>query len=345
MQEIMLFEGTQVEVLEINSIIYFNPYHVAKCLGLTDSAVRKSIAKMTKNQVAMLKNPDVNNFHIRKLNNRGELFLTESGVYKLAFKSNKPNAEAFTNWVADEVLPTIRRTGKYEYIQQNPSPSDHPLIEQSIVSLQESYNNIQESYNNTTSLLMEHGYRLQAHDKSIIDLQYIKSTLKQDQVNPDKFQRVCNEVDKLIIKYYDLEWTHARDKKVSEMFASDDIVISRVGKALMKSTEDYKTWVKKSMVEISCKRHVNTMCVYREFYNILDTNEKTKEESRRWREAIKNDDCITYKTINKLSKRPIRVKIINDIFDAICYCGETDSYQLKDMFTTLLVEKLVEVNC
>ena len=51
--------------------------------------------------------------NIRKLNNAGENFLTESGVYKLVFRSNKPNAEAFTDWVTDEVLPTIRKTGGY----------------------------------------------------------------------------------------------------------------------------------------------------------------------------------------------------------------------------------------
>lgn len=39
--------------------------------------------------------------------------LTEAGVYKLAFRSNKPEAERFTDWLASEVIPAIRRTGKY----------------------------------------------------------------------------------------------------------------------------------------------------------------------------------------------------------------------------------------
>ncbi len=51
--------------------------------------------------------------HFRKLNNAGENFLTESGVYKLIFKSRKPEAERFSNWVTDEVLPTIRKHGAY----------------------------------------------------------------------------------------------------------------------------------------------------------------------------------------------------------------------------------------
>ena len=41
-------------------------------------------------------------------------FISEPAVYKLAFRSNKPEADAFTNWIASEVVPAIRKTGKYE---------------------------------------------------------------------------------------------------------------------------------------------------------------------------------------------------------------------------------------
>jgi prophage antirepressor-like protein len=40
--------------------------------------------------------------------------ISEPAVYKLAFRSHKPEAEAFTEWVAAEVLPQIRKTGRYE---------------------------------------------------------------------------------------------------------------------------------------------------------------------------------------------------------------------------------------
>ena len=51
------------------------------------------------------------------MNNAGENFLTESGVYKLIFKSRKKEAELFQDWVTDEVLPTIRKTGGYGIVQ------------------------------------------------------------------------------------------------------------------------------------------------------------------------------------------------------------------------------------
>lgn len=41
------------------------------------------------------------------------LTLSEPGLFKLIFRSNKPNAKAFTHWVTHEVLPALRRTGSY----------------------------------------------------------------------------------------------------------------------------------------------------------------------------------------------------------------------------------------
>jgi prophage antirepressor-like protein len=40
--------------------------------------------------------------------------IDESGLYRLILRSRMPNAEKFTDWVTEEVLPTIRKTGKFE---------------------------------------------------------------------------------------------------------------------------------------------------------------------------------------------------------------------------------------
>lgn len=40
-------------------------------------------------------------------------FVTEGDVYRLTFGSKLPSAEKFTDWVADEILPTIRKHGAY----------------------------------------------------------------------------------------------------------------------------------------------------------------------------------------------------------------------------------------
>lgn len=40
--------------------------------------------------------------------------INESGLYALVLRSRKPEARKFAKWVTSEVLPTIRKTGRYE---------------------------------------------------------------------------------------------------------------------------------------------------------------------------------------------------------------------------------------
>lgn len=138
MQNLMIFEGHNVEVFELNGQVLFNPYHVGTCLELGDSAVRMAIAKMNEKQVVKIKNSDVSKVDFRKLNNAGENFLTESGVYKLVFKSHKPNAEVFTDWIVDEVLPTLRKTGSYEMPKQDKSKKEKlPSVNMMVKNIKE----------------------------------------------------------------------------------------------------------------------------------------------------------------------------------------------------------------
>ena len=39
--------------------------------------------------------------------------ISESGLYKVILRSDKPEAKKFTRWVTHEVLPSIRQTGGY----------------------------------------------------------------------------------------------------------------------------------------------------------------------------------------------------------------------------------------
>lgn len=41
------------------------------------------------------------------------LFVNEGNLYRAIFQSHKPEAERFTDWVTEEVLPSIRKTGGY----------------------------------------------------------------------------------------------------------------------------------------------------------------------------------------------------------------------------------------
>jgi prophage antirepressor-like protein len=45
---------------------------------------------------------------------RDSWLINESGLYMLLMRSNKPEARAFQRWVTKEVLPSLRKTGRYE---------------------------------------------------------------------------------------------------------------------------------------------------------------------------------------------------------------------------------------
>ena len=51
-------------------------------------------------------------------------FIPESDLYRLVFSSKLPNAERFTDWVTEEVLPSIRRNGGYIAGQEQMSPEE-----------------------------------------------------------------------------------------------------------------------------------------------------------------------------------------------------------------------------
>lgn len=53
---------------------------------------------------------------------RATWLLLEADVYQMLLRSHSPTSEPFRKWVTEEVLPTIRKTGKY-----NAEESTNPM--------------------------------------------------------------------------------------------------------------------------------------------------------------------------------------------------------------------------
>ena len=49
------------------------------------------------------------------------LFINEGNLYRVIFQSRKPEAERFTDWVTEEVLPSLRKTGQYQMKPMSPA--------------------------------------------------------------------------------------------------------------------------------------------------------------------------------------------------------------------------------
>ena len=54
-------------------------------------------------------------------------FINEPGLYRLIFKSRRPEAEKLKTWVFNEVLPALRRYGRYPASFEGPTPAQIPL--------------------------------------------------------------------------------------------------------------------------------------------------------------------------------------------------------------------------
>jgi len=59
------------------------------------------------------------------------IFINEPALYKMIFRSNKPKAEEFANWVCAEVLPQIRKHGFFGQV----NPKDYIAIIKQIADL------------------------------------------------------------------------------------------------------------------------------------------------------------------------------------------------------------------
>lgn len=90
-------------------VIDGEPWFVAKdvCDALTLENSRKATASLEDDEKGV--SPVVTPSGTQQMTT-----INESGLYNLIFQSRKPEAKKFRKWVTSEVLPSIRKTGKYE---------------------------------------------------------------------------------------------------------------------------------------------------------------------------------------------------------------------------------------
>lgn len=108
MNSIQLFQKEnigQIRTQLINGEIYLCLKDVCKILGIKQAT--RVASRLNQDGVII----------IHLIDSLGRLqkayFINESNLYKVIFQSRKPEAEAFTEWVTSEVLPSIRKTGQY----------------------------------------------------------------------------------------------------------------------------------------------------------------------------------------------------------------------------------------
>lgn len=99
------FKGRQVRTVVVDNEPMFVGKDIAEVLGYSKpaNAVNKYVPDKFKGVTKLMTPGGKQDFVI----------VSEAGLYKLVFKSGMPNADEFTDWVAAEVLPSIRKHGAY----------------------------------------------------------------------------------------------------------------------------------------------------------------------------------------------------------------------------------------
>lgn len=105
------FEGTPIRDVLINNEPWFVGKDICAILDISDH--HQALNSLPEDEKGGYSIPTP----------KGEqqmICVNEPGLYRLIFKSRKPEAERFKTWVVSEVLPAIRQTGSYG--QQHSQP-------------------------------------------------------------------------------------------------------------------------------------------------------------------------------------------------------------------------------
>lgn len=102
----------EIRTVTIDSESWFVGKDIAQALGYSDtkSALRDHVDDEDKRIFQRGQNATLD------IPNRGLTIINESGLYSLILSSKLPTAKKFKRWVTAEVLPTLRKTGRYNIV-------------------------------------------------------------------------------------------------------------------------------------------------------------------------------------------------------------------------------------
>lgn len=105
------FENTPVQTIVENNEIFFRAAQLAELLQYKNphKAIKDHVDSddLTKREI------------VNTVNKRAQvLFVNESGMYSLVLSSKLEQAKKVKRWITSEVLPAIRKTGKYQLQSQ-----------------------------------------------------------------------------------------------------------------------------------------------------------------------------------------------------------------------------------
>ena len=104
-----MYKGKPVRTIKNQNGLWFVAKDVCDILELTNPS--EALKALDDNEKSSLR---ISEGTSPKGGNPNMNVISESGLYALIMRSNKPEAKKFRKWVTSEVLPSIRKTGRYD---------------------------------------------------------------------------------------------------------------------------------------------------------------------------------------------------------------------------------------
>ena len=108
-EKVFKYEETELSVIKCQDDTWLRGKTIAEILGYSNplKAIRTHVDSEDKKEISKLEP-----FKNTQL---GTIYINESGVYCLILHLKLESASAFKRWVTSQVLPSIRKTGRFDY--------------------------------------------------------------------------------------------------------------------------------------------------------------------------------------------------------------------------------------
>ena len=131
-EKVFKYEATELSVIKCKDEIWFRSKTIAEILGYAiprkaildhvdhedKRKLSELVSKSKQNETDPLKYRGSKTESLTD-NQKNTIYISESGLYSLILRSKLESAHAFKRWVTKDVLPSIRKTGRYSYDDMN----------------------------------------------------------------------------------------------------------------------------------------------------------------------------------------------------------------------------------
>ncbi|MFI5783524.1 BRO family protein [Nocardia sp. NPDC051570] len=157
-----LFEGAAVRALVIDGTPWFVARDVCTILDLANVSMALRRLAPDEKGVNRIDTPG---------GAQDMAIVSESGLYALVLRSDKPRAVEFRRWVTGEVLPAIRRTGTYSV---QPAPAGEQLLALAVIEANTLLAAKGQAIATLTDTIAENAPKVAYHDQYVADADLLK---------------------------------------------------------------------------------------------------------------------------------------------------------------------------